>query len=227
MAHPYELHVDVVAPCLCCRAPREFRFASASDQVVCAACVNHLGEAKSQRRDADHVTMWEALYADAQRLSTSAATDAAAAAERDAATIAELRSQASGLTAVVAGEFAGADAPGVRELLETDVVRRAERNTELANRRTDRLMAALSRIDRLHHDDTAKPGYCSCGRATAACPESIAIDSQRQAVRDWEARNVTLLQRGERHALDDTHPLVVAARGASREADRRGRPTRR
>jgi hypothetical protein len=219
VAHPYELHIDVVAPCLCCRAPRSFRFASASDQVVCTACVNHLGEAKAQRRDLDHVAMWEALYAEAQRASTSAAADAASAAERDATTIAELRSQASGLTAVVAGEFAGADAPGVRELLETDVVRRAERNTELANRRTDRLMGALWRIDRLHHDDEARAGHCSCGRPVAKCPESLAIDAQRQAVHDWETRNVALLQRGERHALDDTHPLVSAAK--------RERPARR
>jgi len=223
VAHPYELHTAVVAPCLCCRAPREFRFASASDQVVCAACVNHLGEAKAQRRDTDHVTMWEALHTEVVREAAAAAADAASVAERDAATIAELRSQASGLTAVVAGEFAGADAPGVRELLETDVVRRAERNTELANRRTDRLMSALWRIDRLHHDDASKPGFCSCGRSTAACQESLAIDSQRQAVRDWEAKNVALLQRGERHALDATHPLVVAAAGPPR----RERPTRR
>jgi len=219
VAHPYELHIDVVAPCLCCRAPRSFRFASASDQVVCSACVNHLGEAKAQRRDSDHVAMWEALYTEALRESSAAAADAAAAAQRDAATIAELRSQASGLTAVVAGEFAGADTPGVRELLETDVVRRAERNTELANRRTDRLMGALWRIDLLHHDDAAKAGFCSCGRAVAKCPESLAIDAQRQAVRDWEARNVALLQRGERHALDDAHPLVAAAK--------RDRPARR
>ena len=225
MAHPYELHIDVVAPCLCCRAPRTFRFASASDQVVCAACANHLGEAKAQRRDADHVVMWEQLYDAARQSATSAAADAASAAERDAATIAELRSQATGLTAVVAGEFSGADAPGVRELLETDVVRRAERNTELANRRTDRLMAALSRIDRLHHDDTGRPGYCSCGRTTATCPESLAIDSQRQAVRDWEARNVALLQRGERHALDDTHPLVSASK-QNRAAPRDRAPRR-
>jgi hypothetical protein len=223
VAHPYELHVDVVAPCLCCRAPRGFRFASASDQVVCAACVNHLGEAKAQRRDTDHVAMWEALYAETTRAAATAAADAASAAERDAATIAGLRSQASGLTAVVAGEFAGADAPGVRELLETDVVRRAERNTELANRRTDRLMGALWRIDRLHHDDPATHGACSCGRPVATCPESLAIDSQRQAVRDWEARNVVLLQRGERHALDDSHPLVVQARSAAG----RERPARR
>jgi hypothetical protein len=213
VAHPYELHVDVVAPCLCCRAPRTFRFASASDQVVCAACINHLGDAKALRRDADHVAMWEALFADAQARAARAAADAATAAGSDAATIAELREQAAGLTAVVAGEFAGADAPGVRGMLENDVVRRAERNTELANRRSDRLMAVLWNLADLHHDDPAKPGHCSCGRPTARCPESLALEPQRQAVREWEAKNAALLERGERHALGDAHPLVVAKRG--------------
>jgi hypothetical protein len=209
MPHAYALHQDVTAPCLCCRAPRVFHFTSASDQVVCAACVSHLGAAKAERRDAEHVEMWAELYSveqnahgdDVERLESTVA-----AADSEAARLAE---QVAQLTAVAAGDFAAAEVGGVRDLIENDVVRRAERNTELANRRIDRLMAALWRIDAVHHPQIDHPELCSCGEPGGRCPESLALEPERRALREWERRNVALAAEGSRHGLPAEHPAVA------------------
>jgi hypothetical protein len=208
MPHAYELHVDVAAQCLCCLATRSFRFSSPSDQVVCALCVNHLGTDKSERRDREHVRMWADLLADQQvnHQVEVERLDAALAAE--GATIAELREQSAGLSAVVAGEFATG---GVRELLENDVVRRADRGTELANRRNDRTMAVLWRLERLHHENDKKNGACTCGKPVITCEEFRAIEPERRSIREWEAKNVALAADGQRHGLPAEHPAVAAS----------------
>jgi hypothetical protein len=188
VAHQYALHTAVTAPCLCCRAPRVFTFTSASDQVVCAACTHHLGAAKSERRDSEHVAMWADLYS---RETSSHGADVAAAVTAeaaDAAIIAALTEQTVSLTSVVADRFEREQTGGVRELIENDVVRRAERNTELANRRTGRVMTVLAAIDELHHDDPTRADRCTCGKPVVGCPEYRAIEPERRAVRDWAAR---------------------------------------
>jgi hypothetical protein len=188
VAHQYALHTAVTAPCLCCRAPRVFTFTSASDQVVCATCTHHLGAAKSERRDTEHVAMWAELYA---RETSSHDSDVAAAVTSeaaDAAIIAALTEQTVSLTAVVADRFEER-AVGVRELIENDVVRRAERNTELANRRTGRVMAVLAAIDELHHDDPSRADRCSCGKPVVGCPEYRAVEPERKAIREWAAKH--------------------------------------
>jgi len=204
--HAYELHVAVTAPCLCCRAPRRFVFASPSDQVVCPACVNHLGAEKSERRDLDHVAMWADLYAD-QRINHQAEVEGLTSTiAADAESLAGLRAQVAGLTAVAAGEFADAPASGVRELVQTEVLSRSARSVELLQRRIDRLMVALWRIDALHHDESGAPGRCTCGKLLATCGESRALEPERQALRDWEGKNVALARAGERNALPPEHP---------------------
>ena len=205
MPHAYELHVDVTAPCLCCLAPRAFRFASPSDQVVCAQCVNHLGSDKAERRDREHVQMWADLHADQQVKFQVEVEALGAQLAAEAAATAALQAQSDGLTAVVAGEFA---AGGVRDLLENDVVRRAERATELANRRNDRAMAVLWRLERLHHENDKNVGACACGKPVLKCQEFAAIEPERQALREWEKKNVALAAEGKRHGLPAEHPAA-------------------
>jgi hypothetical protein len=196
--HAYELHADVTAQCLCCLAPRTFRFSSPSDHVVCGQCVNHLGSDKSERRDREHVVMWADLLADQQVKHQVEIEGLSGELAAEKAVIESLTAEAAGLTAVVAGEFA---AGGVRELLENDVVRRAERSTELANRRNDRAMAVLWRLERLHREDDKNFGACACGKPVLTCPEFAAIESERQAVREWEKKNAALAAEGKRSAL--------------------------
>jgi hypothetical protein len=204
--HAYELHVEVTATCLCCRAPRTFVFASPTDQVVCASCVAHLGSDKSERRDLQHVAMWADLYAD-QRINHEAEVEGLSATiAADAETVAALRDQVAGWTAVAAGEFAASPSSGVRELVETEVLARSARSVELLQRRIDRLMVALWKIEALHHDKPGAPGSCTCGKLLVACGETRALEPERQALRDWESKNAALARDGRRHALPTEHP---------------------
>ncbi len=211
MTHAHPLHVDLEADCLCCLAPQPFHFTSGSDQVVCALCLHHTGAEKSERRDREHVRLWAARWAAFETAQNQYIRETnALLVDRDR-DLTALRDQVTELTALVAGQFsAGVD--GVRGLLHNDLVKRAERNTELARRQIDWAMAGLWRINLLHHDDAAQPLKCSCGRTAGTCAESAAIDSLRQALADWEKKNVALLQGGHRHGLPSEHPAVLGQR---------------
>ena len=222
MAHPYQLHVDVLAPCLCCTSPQPFHFTSSSDQVVCAFCVRHLGAEKAERRDRDHVALWAQMYSEEQNAHRGDMAAAEASTSIADATIATLTARVDQLTQVIASEFTTAPTGDARDLLETAVVKRAERNTELAARRIDRTMVVLWRLAQLHHDDDARAGHCVCGKPVATCAESHALDPERQALRDWERKAVALLREGKRHGLPDEHPEVAAAAGSSRSAGSAG-----
>jgi hypothetical protein len=205
--HGHPLHTDVDAECYCCRAMQPFRFTSPNDQVVCAFCSRHFGDGKAERRDLDHVKMWAERYAELSeehRRMIDAADSGAASSARQ---IEELAREVAGLRDVIADRFEESQGGSIRTLLQNEIQKRADRNTELANRRSDRLMAVIWRLDVLHRD-AATAERCTCGRATAACPEWKAIEPQRRLLREWEAKNVALLGQGARHSLPDDHPAV-------------------
>ena len=181
MPHQYELHIDLLVQCACCRSRQPFRFASASDQVVCAFCRSHLGAEKAERRDRAHIGLWLEQYTVVSDARGVAVAEAAAAAAESAATIAELHATVAVLTAAVEGVFDATSAGGIRAALENDLVRRAERRTELVSRRLDHAVHALAAIDRLHHD--AAGGVCSCGAAVTACAEHRAVEPLRAELR--------------------------------------------
>ncbi|TFD32256.1 hypothetical protein [Cryobacterium cryoconiti] len=208
MTHPYPLHVAIRAQCFCCQSLQPFTFTSPTDQVVCASCLHHLGAEKAERRDAEHIKLWVGQYADQQENHRQFAEKSAVVDAAQQAVIDGLTAQVAELRDVVAGESDRTKSAGVRALLESDLVRRAERKTELAHRQLDWAMAVLWRVGQLHHAVEGKPLACVCGRTTAACAEGRAIDPQRQAVLDWERKNLTLLRAGSRHALPDDHPEV-------------------
>jgi len=223
VAHPYPLHIDVLVPCLCCVTPQPFHFTSVSDQVVCAFCVRHLGAEKAERRDRDHIGLWAEMYADEQESHRDDVAAAASSTARNEETIATLTARVEQLTQVIASEFTAAPTGNARDLLETAVVKRAERNTELAARRIDRTMAVLWRLAELHHDDPGTAGRCMCGKPVAKCSESHALDPERKPLAEWERKAVALLREGKRHGLPDEHPEVVAAAGA-KPGTTRGEP---
>jgi len=208
VTHSHPLHVDVEAQCLCCRSMQPFRFSSPADQVVCPFCAHHLGPAKADKRDRDHVALWVELHAELWEAHAGAVAAAALAAEESRATIAGLRAQVGELTEAIASEFTRAPAAGVRDALGSELLSRAERRSELLYRRLDRVMAALWRVDLLHHDAGDTAG-CSCGAPAASCAEARAIGGERQELRAWESRNLQLLRDGKRHALPADHPAIA------------------
>jgi hypothetical protein len=212
VTHPYPLHVAIRAQCFCCQSLQPFTFTSASDQVVCASCLHHLGPEKAERRDAEHIKLWVGQYADQQENHRQFAEKSAVVDAEQQAVIDGLAAQVAELRGVVAGDSDPTTSAGVRALLESDLVRRAERKTELLQRQLDWTMAVLWRVGQLHHAVVGKPLDCVCGRTQAACAEGRAIDPQRQAVLDWERKNLVLLRAGSRHALPDEHPEVQASK---------------
>ncbi|MBC7443503.1 MAG: hypothetical protein H7311_13465 [Ramlibacter sp.] len=210
MTHSYPLYTAIRAQCFCCQALQPFTFTSATDQVVCASCLHHLGAEKAERRDAEHIRLWVGQYADQQENHRQFAEKSQVADAEQQAVIDGLAGQVEQLRGIVAGEFDRAASGGVRGLLESDLVKRAERKAVLAQRQIDWAMAVIWRVGRLHHADSANPLSCVCGRSVLVCAEGRAIDPQRQAVLDWEKKNVALLRAGSRHALPDDHPAVTA-----------------
>ncbi|TFD78285.1 hypothetical protein [Cryobacterium fucosi] len=211
MTHSYPLYQAIRAQCFCCQALQSFTFTSATDQVVCAMCLHHLGDDKAERRDAEHVQLWLAQYADLQEVHRRGVEKANLDAAEAAATILTLTGQLDELRGLVAGRFDRTVSGDIRGLLENDLVRRAERRGMLALRQLDWAMAVIWRLGMLHHDDLAHPGSCVCGRPVTACAEGRALDPQRQAVRDWEKKNLALLAAAKRHGLPDDHHRVAGA----------------
>lgn len=209
MAHSYPLYVNVLAQCFCCQSLQPFHFTSATDQVVCTHCLRHLGAEKAEQRDTDHIKLWLGQFAAQQEtLHELEATSTATIAERDAE-ITALDAQVAELTGIVAGRFDRGPDAGLRGLLETEVLKRAERKAELGQRRTDAALAVLWQIGRLHTVTPADPQRCGCGKSVAACPETRALGPVRQALGDWEAKNVRLHAAGQRHALPPGHPALA------------------
>ncbi|MFO7690986.1 MAG: hypothetical protein R6W83_10630 [Cryobacterium sp.] len=211
MTHSYPLHTSVQATCLCCHMDQPFTFASVSDHVVCARCVHHLSADKAERRDTEHVVRWAAHFAEEQQANTDfIAASVAVATEKDAE-IARLSGEVAELSRVVSGTFERGDVSQVRALLEGDLIKRAERKAELAGKRVDWSMAVLWRLSLLHGVDAAHPQRCRCGASSAGCAELAALEPLRQALTDWEEKNVKLLAAGKRSALPTDHPAVLSA----------------
>ena len=199
MVHAHPLHVAVDVECYCCRLVQPFTFSSPNDQLVCAECSRHYGDGKAEKRDLDHIAMWSVRYGALAQLQRDLTESTDAERMSAQATETELRARVAELTTAIADDFAGTDLGGSRALLESEIVARAERRTVLAQRLNDRLMVALWRLDRIHHDGA--PLFCSCGKKAVACDEWSAIEPQRQAIRDWENRNLALRAEGKRDAL--------------------------
>ncbi|MGO4691732.1 hypothetical protein [Glaciibacter sp. 2TAF33] len=188
MTHRYRLHEDILAECLCCHSQQPFHFDSASDQVVCTFCTRHIGAEKAERRDADHVRLWAELYAEADEAHrVFAAESARRSAENDAALV-ELQAKVDQLTGIVNGQFDQTATGGVRALLETELLKRAERRTDLESRRTARAMQVLARIAARHGADQQNPLRCRCGNPVVDCRDLAALEPLRQEIADWEAR---------------------------------------
>lgn len=201
MPHDHPLHVDVQVQCHCCRTPQPFRFTSPTDQVVCPFCRNHLGSEKAERRDREHVSLWGQVFSDEREAHAADTAKAAADAATAAALVAELESRVAALSAGVLTQFDGTASGGVRAELEGELVKRAERRTELADRRTDRLMSALWRLRLLHRDDEKLAGHCVCGKRSVQCAEGIILEQERRTIEEWEGKNAALARAGKRHAL--------------------------
>jgi hypothetical protein len=189
VTHQYRLHEDLLAECLCCHAQQPFHFESSSQQVVCTFCTRHIGTEKAERRDADHVRLWSEMYTDAlETHQRFVAESERVMAEKDAA-IRELEERVTELTSLVAGQFDQTQTGGVRSVLQTELLKRAERRTELESRRTARAMRVLAQLAVLHRSSEDDPLRCACGRSVVECAERAAIEPLGRDIAEWDSRS--------------------------------------
>lgn len=211
MTHNYPLHQDIQAQCLCCLSAQPFTFTSATDQVVCPQCVRHIGAEKSERRDREHVAAWSGRFAEEQQANTDFAAATVAVVSGKDAEIAELTKQVAQLGKVVTGNFDHTSVGGVRELLENDLIKRAERKAQLAGKQVDWAMAVVWRLSSMHRVDPVHPQLCLCEKSSVRCAELAALEPLRQALTDWESKNLRLARSGQRHGLPAEHPELATS----------------
>jgi hypothetical protein len=188
VTHQYRLHEDLLAECLCCHAQQPFHFESPSDQVVCIFCTRHIDAGKAERRDADHVRLWAELYAEALEAHRVFAAESEQVSAAKDAVIGELKERVGELTGLVTGQFDRTPTGGVRSVLETELLARAERRTELESRRTERAMRVLAGMAALHRPSDGDPARCGCGKPVAQCADRAVIEPLRQELTDWQRR---------------------------------------
>jgi len=209
VTHSYPLHQKIQAQCLCCLSAQPFTFTSPADQVVCPQCVHHTGSEKSERRDRDHVMAWFSRFVDEQQANSDFAAASVAVIGGKDAEIAGLREQVAQLSKVVTGNFDHTAVGGVRALLENDLIKRAERKAELAGKRVDWAMAVLWRLRALHRVDPSHPQLCVCATSSVHCAELQTLEPLRQALEEWESKNLRLWRDGQRHGLPAEHPELT------------------
>ena len=84
---------------------------------------------------------------------------------------------------------------------------------DAAYRSRDHAYRALWAVDRLHHEDEARDGYCGCGRHADRCMVLAAIWPAVDSLIKWEKNQIDRLQRGQPHGLPAEHPEVLKHSG--------------
>lgn len=204
--HSYPLHRDIEVECECCLLVMPFTLTSRHDQVICKACIRHVGSSsqKSEQRAGDHLGLWQSelklLVADRDRLSSSLRDERLAAREQQQ----RLEGEVDRLTKAIASGLSDASPADVRHLMTQKVVRDAEDARDAAYRSRDRVYQLMWRLDEKHRPDE-RGGSCVCGQDR--CPVlDVVDDADREDLYTWERRNVERSKRGYPHGLPQDHP---------------------
>lgn len=203
------LYDPVMWPCSCCGLDRVFTFMSQTDQTVCDLCRRHGQD--TDRRLALHRDWWrehdEALHAEY----TAQAAIWRAAADALEAKIVERDRKLADMRLVAIRGYEQTPLGGIRAWLQEGIVLDAESKLRGAYWARDKVMGTIWRFDRLHND-TEKPGTCSCGKRTDQCKEFKTLAPVVDALYKWETKQLEVLRRGYEHNLPKEHPEVQRQR---------------
>lgn len=225
MGHGKPLYRPVSVKCQCCALPYTATFRAPNDVVVCAPCVPHLRgtQEASQRRNVEHIRMWQSHLDDRRRDHDDAIRAERArhseleqmVRERDA-TIESLRSDVNALNGEMQRVLEQAALGPVREpnervikLLAGTVAEQAEVKREQAYRMRNSALGRLWAVDELHHEDDDHRGYCTCELPVRHCKVFGALTPLRSALYKWEIAEADRLDRGLPHGLPADHPKVI------------------
>lgn len=204
--HDHLLHRDIEAECECCRLMQPFRLTSKHDQVICKACVRHVGSSleKTEQRSKDHLGLWRSevqiLTEVRDELRRTLGQERAAAKQaRD-----QMQGEITRLTEAITQGLSDTSPADVQRLMTQQVVRDAEGARDAAYRSRDRVYQLLWRLDEKH-----RPGggtdSCVCGQSR--CPVLEVVDDEaREDLYSWERRNIERSKKGYPHGLPNDHP---------------------
>lgn len=204
--HSYPLHRDIEVACECCRLTQTFRLTSKHDQVICKACVRHVGSSsqKTEQRAGDHQGLWLSelnLITEARDQLRSVLRKERLAAQKEQL---RLQGEVDRLTEAITSGLSDASPADVRQLMTQQVVRDAEEARNAAYRSRDRIYHLLWRLDEKHRPE--EPGG-SCVCSQDQCPVlDVVDDADREDLYAWERRNVERSKRGYPHGLPQDHP---------------------
>lgn len=214
MGHQYELFKPVVVPCACCGRNAEFTFKAVSDQVVCEACVRHIGDTPSlqMRREREHILWWQQCetYWHAEHAEEVGRLTATHAAEvnrlEDEAT--DAKTLVAGLKATVQEEFKLHN-PVVATWLDEQAIAEERARTVRARNYIGHLHRVLWHVDTEHHiPEESVEDVCRCGVLAADCPTYQALGPIRDRLYKWEQDQVERVRKRWPHELPSDHPEV-------------------
>jgi hypothetical protein len=214
MAHQYPLHTEVQVPCWCCRRPEWFTFKSGSDQVVCPACLRHLGDgpSRARQRDLDHVKWWEQEMKAARERRKEALQGAELRRQREVAVLEEevtgLREQVADFQGALLRDLESRPVESVAVWFEQTKIAEADERTERARGLISHLFRVLWHVEAAHHVDKHHGERCTCGLKVEQCHTYKAMEPVLGKLYDWENVQVERIKKGLTHALPADHPEV-------------------
>lgn len=188
--HSYPLHRNIDVECECCRLIQPFNLTSKHDQVICKACVRHVGSSvqKTEQRSRDHLGLWcsevQMLTEERDELRRSLAEERIAANQ----TRVQLQGEVDRLTGAIAQGLSDTSPADVQHLMTQKVVQDAEGARDAAYRSRDRIYQLLWHLDGKHRPED-RGGSCVCGQRRCTVLDVIG-DDERADLYNWERRNI-------------------------------------
>lgn len=215
MAHRYGLYYDLQAQCACCRRMEWFKFKSRHDQVVCPACIRHLGDQPSRVkvRDIEHTKWW---VEDVTELKESHRAVVAAADDRRKrevgsleAKVSALNEQVSDLEGAMLRELESRPVESIALWFEQTKIAEADERTTRARGYIKHLYRVLWHVAEAHHVADGDRDSCSCGLGCDDCQTLAALNPIQSSLNKWEIDELQRMKDGRQHSLPHDHPEVT------------------
>lgn len=148
--HSYPLHREIEVECECCLLVMSFTLTSKHDQVICKACIRHVGNSsrKREQRAGDHLGLWRSelqlLAGDRDLLRRTLSEERVAVRQEQA----RLQGEVDRLTEAIANGLSDTSPADIRNLMSQKVVRDAEEARDAAYRSRDQVGVLVERLGR-------------------------------------------------------------------------------
>jgi hypothetical protein len=168
---------------------------------ICKPCQAHLHTADNMRKDHQVLQL-----ASADRHAKDLARQSEAI-EKSKETIRALTADRDELVKAAADRYSDGLESVLQDLIRDVAVEDIEGKARSAYRHRNRAMAAVWRIDELHHS-VGTNGMCQCKKSTRECTEFKALAFFRDSLYEWDQRETVRMNAGQHHGLPKDHPAA-------------------